>query len=226
MDKSLTINGETVAEWLQKRQEKLDENIQLVRSKDEKQPLYKKPIKKGYRIREKHGEVRQFTKEDILREYGMEAIGKLPNKDQVIWALKEYTGTSPATALTIKDALAKAGVKYHQSSHSAVTATLWKELGEPAGEYQFFSRLKKGTTFYYYKTTPEVDRYSLDDLKYFRMKAIDQKLEAQEAQPAKYERSETSTVPAASVEPVSHVHYHVKVDWRFTFDINLNLKTS
>ena len=52
----------------------------------------------------------------------MKSSDKLSNKDQVLWALKEYTTTDPKSALSVRQAIEKAGFQFASSAHSAAMA--------------------------------------------------------------------------------------------------------
>ena len=77
----------------------------------------------------------------------MKAVGKLSNKEQVFWALKEYTTTDPKSALSVREAIAKAGLKFTSSSHSAAMAGIWKAFGTEKGGMALFDRVKKGVGY-------------------------------------------------------------------------------
>jgi len=95
----------------------------------------------------------------------MKAVGKLSNKEQVLWALKEYTTTDPKSALSVREAIQKAGLKFTTSSHSAAMAYIWKTFGTAKGGMRLFDRVKRGPGYVYYKATPKVDDYTLEELK-------------------------------------------------------------
>jgi len=140
----------------------------------------------------------------------MKSVGKLSNKDQVLWALKEYTSTDPESALSVREAIQKAGLKFTSSSHSAAMAYIWKTFGTAEGGMGLFERVKKGPGYVYYKATPKVDDYTLEELK------NPNATKAKEAQ-----ESATDAVPdvATAATPVPGT---LNVNLKVTWDINLN----
>ena len=139
----------------------------------------------------------------------MKAVGKLSNKEQVFWALKEYTTTDPKSALSVREAIAKAGLKFTSSSHSAAMAGIWKAFGTEKGGMALFDRVKKGVGYVYYKATLKLDDYTLEELKTLNA-------------PKMEEVRETATVASptavAADAPESTLNVNLKVTW----DINLN----
>ena len=134
----------------------------------------------------------------------MKSVDKLSNKDQVLWALKEYTTTDPKSALSVRQAIEKAGFTFNSSSHSAAMAYIWKNFGTVKGGKGFFERIKKGPGYVYYKATPEVDEYTFEELK---------------KPHAKMQKEPREPSPTATVTPET-LNVNLKVTW----DINLNFK--
>ena len=140
----------------------------------------------------------------------MKAVGKLSNKDQVLWALKEYTTTDPESALSIREAIQKAGLKFTSSSHSAAMAYIWKTFGTDKGGMGFFDRVKKGPGYLYYKATPKVDDYTLEELKTPNA-------------PKKEKVQKPATEAAPDVAPAAiSAPGALNVNLKVTWDINLN----
>ncbi len=140
----------------------------------------------------------------------MKAVGKLSNKEQVLWALKEYTTTDPKSALSVREAIEKAGVKFVTSSHSASMAYIWKTFGTDKGGMGLFERVKKGPGYVYYKATPKVDDYTLEELKTPNAPKKEKvRKPATDAVPG--------VAPAATPAPGT-LNVNLKVTW----DINLN----
>ena len=138
----------------------------------------------------------------------MKSGDKLSNKNQVLWALKEYTTTDPKSALSVRQAIEKAGFTFNSSSHSAAMAYIWKNFGTVKDGKGFFERIKKGPGYVYYKATPEVDEYSFEELK---KPHASKKKETREPSPG--------ASPAATPIPET-LNVNLKVTW----DINLNFK--
>jgi len=136
----------------------------------------------------------------------MKAVGKLTNKEQVLWALKEYTTTDPKSALSVREAIQKAGLKFTSSSHSAAMAYVWKIFGTDKGGMGLFNRVKRGPGYVYYKATPKVDDYTLEELK---------KPHARKTEEA--QKPATEAAPAATPAPGT-----LNVNLNVTWDINLN----
>lgn len=169
--------------------------------------MYKKPLRRSPPRKERSGKVRRLSKDQIIREYGMKAVGKLSNREQVLWALKEHTTTDPKSALSVREAIERAGLKFTSSSHSAAMVGIWKRFGNVEGGLKFFDRVKKkGAGFAYYKAKAEVDEYKVEGLKYLHLPKAE---EARE--PAKV------AIPTA-VAPESTLNVNLKLTW----DINLN----
>jgi len=140
----------------------------------------------------------------------MKAVGKLSNKEQVLWALKEYTTTDPKSGLSVREAIEKAGVKFVTSSHSNAMAYIWKTFGTDKGGMGFFDRVKRGAGYAYYKATPKVDDYTLEELK-------------KPHAPKKEKTQEPATdaapdVATAATSAPGTLNVNLKVTW----DINLN----
>jgi len=135
----------------------------------------------------------------------MKSVGKLSNKEQVLWALKEYTTTAPESALSIREAIEKAGGKFVTSSHSAAMAYIWKTFGTDKGGKGLFERVKKGPGYVYYKATPKVDEYTLEKLK--NPKA-----------PKKGKVQKPATEAAPTAAPETTLNVNLNISW----DINLN----
>ncbi len=170
--------------------------------------MYKKPLyRPALSRKERSGKVRRLSKDQIIREYGMKAVGKLSNREQVLWALKEHTTTDPESALSIREALEKAGVKFAASSHSAAMTGIWKKFGSVEGGMGLFNRIKKGSGFVYYKATPKVDDYILENF---------ENLHTPKTEESQAPVTEVSS--AAAPVPETTVNVNLKVTW----DINLN----
>ena len=140
----------------------------------------------------------------------MKAVGKLSNKEQVLWALKEYTTTDPASALSVREAIQKAGLKFTSSSHSAAMAYIWKTFGTAKGGMGLFDRVKKGPGYVYYKATPKVDDYTLEELK-----------NPNAPKKEKVQKPATDAAPdvaTAATPAPGTLNVNLKVTW----DINLN----
>ena len=135
----------------------------------------------------------------------MKAVGKLSNKEQVLWALKEHTTTDPASALSVREAIEKAGGKFVTSSHSAAMAYVWKTFGTDKGGKGLFERVKKGPGYVYYKATPNVDDYTLEELKN-----------------PKASKKEKAQKPATEAAPTAAPETTLNVNLKVTWDINLN----
>lgn len=136
----------------------------------------------------------------------MKSVDKLSNKDQVLWALKECTTTDPKSALSVREAIEKAGFTFTSSSHSAAMAYIWKKFGAVKGGMGLFDRVKKGPGYAYYKATPKVDDYTFEELK--KPHASKQK-EPRE--------------PSPGVSPTAtHIPETLNVNLNVTWDINLN----
>jgi len=143
----------------------------------------------------------------------MKPVGKLSNKDQVLWALKEYTTTDPKSALSIREAIEKAGGNFITSSHSAAMAYIWKAFGTDKGGMGLFNRVKKGPGYAYYKATPKVDDYTLEELK--TPKAAKKEKTRKPATD-----NAPDVAPTATPTPETTLNVNLKVTW----DINLNFK--
>ena len=135
----------------------------------------------------------------------MKSVGKLSNKEQVLWALKEYTTTAPESALSIREAIEKAGFTFTTSSHSAAMAYVWKRFGTVKGGMGLFDRVKKGPGYVYYKATPNVDDYTLEELKN-----------------PKASKKEKAQKPATEAAPTAAPETTLNVNLKVTWDINLN----
>jgi len=172
--------------------------------------MYKKPLyRPAPSKKERSGKVGRLSKDQIIREYGMKAVGKLSNKEQVLWVLKEYTTTDPKSALSIREAIQKAGLKFTSSSHSAAMAYIWKTFGTAKGGKGLFERVKKGPGYVYYKATPKVDDYTLEELK-----------TPHAPKKEKVQKPATEAAPdvALAAAPETTLNVNLKVTW----DINLN----
>ena len=138
----------------------------------------------------------------------MKAVSKLSNRDQVLWALKEHTTTDPKSALSIREALQKVGVKFSSSSHSAAMTGIWKKFGSVEGGMGLFERVQKGPGFAYYKSTPEVDDYILENFENLHTTKPEET------------REPVADVGTSAVAPETTLNVNLKVTW----DINLNFK--
>ena len=139
----------------------------------------------------------------------MESIGKLSNNEQVLWALKEYTTTDPKSALSVREAILKAGFKFTSSSHRNAMAYIWKQFGAVRGGMRLFDRVKKGPGYIYYKATSKFDDYAFQELK-----TLNANKNENTEKPAT--ETEPDVAPAAATE--STLNVNLKVIW----DINLN----
>ncbi len=140
----------------------------------------------------------------------MQSVGKVSNKDQILWALKEYTTTDPKSALSIREAIEKAGLKFTPSSHSAAMVYIWKKFGSDKGGMGLFDRVKKSPGYVYYKATPKVDDYTLEELKTLNASKLEN--------PRKPVADVATPVPEPAAAPESTLNVKLKVTW----DINLN----
>lgn len=137
----ITINEQPIDEWEDPEEQN---EIRTVRNEDSYKHIYKPPLKKKFKVREKDSPVRYLTRNEIRKEYGYMSVKNDSLAKEILEIL--YSHDDPMSPQYIAEEL---GLRLDQVNKnvSPTMSTLYKFLGDT-----FVDRVKHGKTYYYFMT--------------------------------------------------------------------------
>lgn len=163
---NIMIDGVPVEKWAQDQKELEEaERIEQERTQAENIPRYKKP-RARYKVHKvENGTVRHLTKEEIMSEYGLDAMGEMTTAEKIIFVLKEQQEHNLSTPITVNEIAEKMRESYRVQSISGIMSTLYSIFGEEYLRHDaFLARTKNKQGAYVYYLTFEASGHSYSEL--------------------------------------------------------------